>query len=263
VRHAVTLIPGDGIGPELTEATRRVLESTGVELDWSARLYLHLRELPAYWEQNKEQRRLTVLSRAAVKDAVRMWWSRKHGTSLPHPAEFAIEHDALGRPYPLTLSSPPEGGERWGEGMLPYISLAHTAAGAVALASDVPVGIDLEEAGRDTRAILNDFTTREERAQIDRLSALYPDEAFETRLWCAKEAASKALGTGLRGRPSDFEAIESDDEGAFLIHHAPTGERLVVRSVRVGAFIIAYAARTGPAPAETANKIGQAVIEAS
>lgn len=32
--HSVTLIPGDGIGPELTEATRRVLESTGVELDW-------------------------------------------------------------------------------------------------------------------------------------------------------------------------------------------------------------------------------------
>ena len=32
--HAVTLIPGDGIGPELTEATRRVLESTGVEFDW-------------------------------------------------------------------------------------------------------------------------------------------------------------------------------------------------------------------------------------
>jgi isocitrate dehydrogenase (NAD+) len=32
--HAVTLIPGDGIGPELTEATRRVLEATGVEFDW-------------------------------------------------------------------------------------------------------------------------------------------------------------------------------------------------------------------------------------
>lgn len=32
--HTVTLIPGDGIGPELTEATRRVLESTGVELEW-------------------------------------------------------------------------------------------------------------------------------------------------------------------------------------------------------------------------------------
>ena len=32
--HEVTLIPGDGTGPELTEATRRVLEATGVAFDW-------------------------------------------------------------------------------------------------------------------------------------------------------------------------------------------------------------------------------------
>src|SRR4249920_3936129 len=32
--YRVTLIPGDGIGPELTEATRRVLEATGVEFEW-------------------------------------------------------------------------------------------------------------------------------------------------------------------------------------------------------------------------------------
>lgn len=30
----VTLIPGDGTGPEIVEATRRVLEATGVALDW-------------------------------------------------------------------------------------------------------------------------------------------------------------------------------------------------------------------------------------
>jgi len=32
--HPVTLIPGDGIGPELAEATRRVLEASGVVLAW-------------------------------------------------------------------------------------------------------------------------------------------------------------------------------------------------------------------------------------
>jgi isocitrate dehydrogenase (NAD+) len=32
--HRVTLIPGDGTGPELVEASRRVLESTGVAFDW-------------------------------------------------------------------------------------------------------------------------------------------------------------------------------------------------------------------------------------
>jgi isocitrate dehydrogenase (NAD+) len=34
VAHEVTLIPGDGTGPELTEATRRVLEATGVAFEW-------------------------------------------------------------------------------------------------------------------------------------------------------------------------------------------------------------------------------------
>jgi isocitrate dehydrogenase (NAD+) len=34
VSHRVTLIPGDGTGPEIAEATRRVLEATGVAFDW-------------------------------------------------------------------------------------------------------------------------------------------------------------------------------------------------------------------------------------
>src|SRR5437868_7549688 len=32
--HAITLIPGDGIGPEVAAAARVVLEATGVELEW-------------------------------------------------------------------------------------------------------------------------------------------------------------------------------------------------------------------------------------
>ena len=33
-RHRVTLIPGEGIGPEVASATRRILEATGVQIDW-------------------------------------------------------------------------------------------------------------------------------------------------------------------------------------------------------------------------------------
>jgi isocitrate dehydrogenase (NAD+) len=32
--YNVTLIPGDGVGPEITEATRRALEATGVTFNW-------------------------------------------------------------------------------------------------------------------------------------------------------------------------------------------------------------------------------------
>src|SRR5579871_4094181 len=34
--HKVTLIPGDGIGPEVTQATVRILEATGVKFNWES-----------------------------------------------------------------------------------------------------------------------------------------------------------------------------------------------------------------------------------
>jgi isocitrate dehydrogenase (NAD+) len=34
VAYNITLIPGDGVGPEISEATKRVLEATGVQIDW-------------------------------------------------------------------------------------------------------------------------------------------------------------------------------------------------------------------------------------
>jgi isocitrate dehydrogenase (NAD+) len=34
VAHRVTFIPGDGTGPEISEATQRVLEATGVDFEW-------------------------------------------------------------------------------------------------------------------------------------------------------------------------------------------------------------------------------------
>ena len=32
--YKVTLIPGDGIGPEIIEVTKRVLEATGIKFEW-------------------------------------------------------------------------------------------------------------------------------------------------------------------------------------------------------------------------------------
>jgi isocitrate dehydrogenase (NAD+) len=36
--YKVTLIPGDGIGPEIIEATKRVLEATGVKFEWDVEI---------------------------------------------------------------------------------------------------------------------------------------------------------------------------------------------------------------------------------
>ena len=36
--HTITLIPGDGIGPEVTEAVIRILNAVGVSIQWEHHL---------------------------------------------------------------------------------------------------------------------------------------------------------------------------------------------------------------------------------
>src|SRR5690606_33946235 len=38
MNYRLTLLPGDGVGPELTEATLRVLDATGVKIDWDVQI---------------------------------------------------------------------------------------------------------------------------------------------------------------------------------------------------------------------------------
>jgi isocitrate dehydrogenase (NAD+) len=33
-QHTITLIPGDGVGPEVSDAARRVIDATGVDIEW-------------------------------------------------------------------------------------------------------------------------------------------------------------------------------------------------------------------------------------
>ncbi len=38
MKHTITLIPGDGIGPEIVAATVRIIEATGVEFNWETQI---------------------------------------------------------------------------------------------------------------------------------------------------------------------------------------------------------------------------------
>jgi len=38
MKHTITLIPGDGIGPEIIAATVRIIEATGVEIEWETHI---------------------------------------------------------------------------------------------------------------------------------------------------------------------------------------------------------------------------------
>jgi isocitrate dehydrogenase (NAD+) len=69
--HRVTLIPGDGVGPELSEATRRVLEGTGVQFEWDVQ--------------------------EAGADVI-----DKYGTPLPEPVLESIKANGVAIKGPLT-----------------------------------------------------------------------------------------------------------------------------------------------------------------
>jgi isocitrate dehydrogenase (NAD+) len=75
----VTLIPGDGIGPELAEATRRVLDSTGVAFEWEP----------------------VVAGEAAIAE---------HGTPLPEYVLESIKRNKVALKGPIT--TPVGGGFR-------------------------------------------------------------------------------------------------------------------------------------------------------
>jgi len=38
MKHTITLIPGDGIGPEIVAATVRVIEASGVDIEWETHI---------------------------------------------------------------------------------------------------------------------------------------------------------------------------------------------------------------------------------
>jgi acyl transferase domain-containing protein len=226
-------LPGLPEGAVCSLLRGRDVVSVGRE--WLVCMFLHSDEVAALRPED-EERRGFLYSRAAVKDAVRSWWAQRHGGPMPHPSEFRLAHDDAGRPY-LEPAGDPD---------LPFVSCAHSEGTYVALASDVPVGVDLEPISRDARAILPDFATADEIALLGQLEAVCVQENWATRLWCAKEAVSKAQGTGLQGRPKHFVALDGDADGRLLIEHVPTGRRFVICTTRVRDFILAYTSEELP-----------------
>src|SRR5271168_1851437 len=74
MRHKVTLIPGEGIGPEVSAAVRRILEAAGVQIDWE--------ELEG--RTDKETEKGQLVNQAAVESV------RHNGVALKGPMGTAI-----------------------------------------------------------------------------------------------------------------------------------------------------------------------------
>ncbi len=179
----------------------------GTDMMAGPRMYLTLEEQPGFDNQpNNKSKRRWLGPRIVAKDAARTWRRQLTGELL-HPSSFTYGHDALGRPEVTDL--PP--------GPVPWISVAHKDRQYVAVASAAPIGIDLEPATHDTEALLEHFATADEIERLAPWSEADPGFRWATRLWCAKEAAGKARGTGLEGRPKRLQLIDLQPDGVMTL----------------------------------------------
>jgi phosphopantetheinyl transferase len=223
----------DGLPPGIDAVLVRREDVRDVPPEWLSLAHLRPdeeRTAPEFAERDPRLRTSWLLGRIAAKDAARRWLAERNGTGrMLHPTRVVVANDDAGRPY-----IPAGGGTA-----VPAISLAHGQAGAVAVAAERAVGIDMEAADAGSRLVLDDFAAERERAILDKLPGAHGDPVRVTRLWCAKEAAAKALGRGLGGRPKQFEAVEADGSGRLWIRHGPTGQEVEVSTTLRAGLLIA------------------------
>jgi phosphopantetheinyl transferase len=171
-----------------------------------ARRYLGAAERETYRTHAPRGRRHWLMGRIAAKDAVRRWlWARGAGPLFP--VQVTIIADERGRPIVNVLGATKV-----------CVSIAHSGDLAVAIAHENEVGIDVELIEPRNPGLEMIALSAPERALLDRIGSgvgreptRARAEAF-TRFWAAKEAASKAEGTGLAGRPTAFavSAVDGD-----------------------------------------------------
>jgi acyl transferase domain-containing protein/phosphopantetheinyl transferase len=233
-----------GLPPDALAVQMEERHLVGVDPMWVARASLTNAEIAEFrtLSGTKVMRKFLV-SKMAAKDAIRLWRAKQMGTGLTHPAEYHIEHDEHGRPYLAGIQ----------DQFVPAITVAHKDNVVIAIASWQPMGVDLELADRETRSLLDTFATPNEIALIDQLAATTPEAGWETRLWCAKEAAGKARGTGLNGYPKRLEITQADGSGRMTVRDAETGAVCEVQTTQWEKYLVAVAS---PPTAGVANGNG-------
>src|SRR3954463_7368789 len=91
MKHAVTLLPGDGIGPEVTAAVVRILDASGAKFDWES-----FEVGAAAYEKTKE-----YVSKDAYESIERTRVALKGPVTTPIGGGFASINVALRKKYQL------------------------------------------------------------------------------------------------------------------------------------------------------------------
>jgi len=159
-----------------------------------------------------------LMGRIVAKDTARTWLARRTGEAMLHPILVNVANDPNGRPV-LELPD--------GHGTAPFVSITHKDRIAAAAVSSSPVGIDVEILNADNDLRLDDFATATEVRRIAEIGG-DGDPEWVMRVWCAKEAASKALATGLGGRPKAFVVDRVESDGTMVVRHGQPPQEIHV-----------------------------------
>ena len=136
-----------------------------------------------------------LFGRIAVKEAVRRFL-KDYYQARWSDADVTIFADDMGKPYAVGA---------WMD-QLPVkldIAIAHTSQFVIGLAAaNARIGVDVESVARD---LSQEFTDGVFMPDELALAASAPNASLAIiRFWCAKEAVSKALGTGIRYSPKEM-----------------------------------------------------------
>jgi malonyl CoA-acyl carrier protein transacylase/phosphopantetheinyl transferase (holo-ACP synthase) len=185
-----------------------------------------------------------LLGRIAAKEAAISWLRRHHGVNADL-LDIAISADALGRPslaWQATVAQKHLPA-------LPAVSIAHCADQVVAAVAGPDCGI-----GIDVESVLSRAGNGIEAAFEASELALLAGHSLRY-WWAAKEAAAKAAGTGLKGRPQDWRASPADG-GAIVVH---CGTRFAVAMTQHDNWAFALCVKPALADANGTNLTNPAI----
>ena len=167
------------------------------------RRFLGKPERALYLDRTPNAQRPWLLGRVAAKDAARRLGCATGATAPLFPIEVAVDQRRA-RPPSVHHTARPRP---------PGVDRPHPGLGVAIVGDGVDVGIDVEVVEPRSATFEATALTADEHAPWSR--PIDPDrDTALTTLWAAKEAAAKAAGTGLQGRPRDFPITEVIVDGS-------------------------------------------------
>lgn len=218
--------------------TTDLLPDDDVTLAWCLDYVIGQSELQQYQTlSNLQRKREWVAGRIAAKDAVRQL-AAQAGLRLC-PADVIIDTLPDGRPIVRTIATSETT-------FSAVVSISHKDGIAVAIAAPsnnvAGLGIDIEKITARDEGFEQLACTAKERERIQS----YPvtERSLQlTRMWCAKEAAGKALGQGLSSNPASIhtEVVAQSETMATFTARTATGNEVAVHCLNDTDTVIATA----------------------